>query len=116
MNIDIEAFVQVLVEFNESWTGNVCGEANRNKLVGCLASFEYYNDIQQQIASIVCSIIKNHCFVDGNKRTALIAYDLLCEINGLSVINNDIVDDVIVQIAGNKLDVQTISDLLFPRH
>ena len=114
MNVDIEAFVQVLVEFNESWTGNVCGEVNRNKLIGCLASFEYYSDIQQQIASIVCSIIKNHCFVDGNKRTALVAYDLLCEINDLSTIDNDIVDGVIVQIASNKLDVHTISKLLFP--
>lgn len=114
MNIDIEAFVQVLVEFNERWTGNVCGEANRNKLVGCLASFEYYNDIQQQISSIVCSIIKNHCFVDGNKRTALIAYDLLCEINSLLTIDNDIVDVVIVKIASNHYTVQDVVKLLFP--
>lgn len=114
MNIDIECFVQVLVEFNESWTGNVCSETNRNKLVGCLASFEYYDDIQQQIASIVCSIIKNHCFVDGNKRTALIAYDLLCEINGLPMIDNDIVDDVIVQIASNHYTIQDVGKLLFP--
>lgn len=44
---------------------------NRNSLESVVASIPYYETPAQQIASVCRSIIQNHPFVDGNKRTGI---------------------------------------------
>ena len=47
-----------------------------------LASFENCDDIGQLAAACAFGIARNHGFVDGNKRTALVVADLFLMLNG----------------------------------
>lgn len=42
----------------------------------------YYNSLSQQGASILQGLCMNHCFIDGNKRVALLATVIFFKING----------------------------------
>lgn len=71
----------------------------------------YYHSLSEQAGSLLHGLCMNHCFVDGNKRVALLSmivflkmngYDLKC---GNKVVVNFIVKKVIVQ----KLSVYDIA-------
>lgn len=78
----------------------------------CLSSYFYYETIEEQIASIVNSIIKNHCFVDGNKRTALAVLYKLCKDNNVKLNNKDKAN-IINEMASKKMDISQVVELLF---
>ena len=42
----------------------------------------YYNDIVEEVAALLESLLINHPFVDGNKRVAFAACDVFLRING----------------------------------
>jgi death-on-curing family protein len=65
-----------------------------------------YNDIFEQAAAYMFFIIKNHTFVDGNKRTGLAAAVLLLEWNGyaLAPFDENKVFDTVIMIASGKND------------
>lgn len=55
------------------------------------ATFEgkdLYKTIFEKGAALLQSLLKNHPFVDGNKRTALTAAGIFLELNGYKLINN----------------------------
>lgn len=112
--IDIDRFARQLVSANQLLTQNEPTDRVINCLKSSFASFEYYQTKQQQIASIVRSIVKNHCFVDGNKRTALVALTSLNEIcNVRCKLTKDDIDDVLVDIASHKYTVDEVVRLLY---
>lgn len=78
----------------------------------CLAPYSYYDTIEEQIASIVYNIAKNHYFVDGNKRTALAVFYKLCKNNGVKYNNKDKAI-IMNKIASSKLDISKVVELLF---
>src|SRR5215813_9275528 len=43
----------------------------------------YYNSIEEEAAALMESLLKNHGFLDGNKRIAFAASDTFLRINGL---------------------------------
>ncbi len=45
----------------------------------------YYNDIVEEAAALLESLLINHPFMDGNKRTAFAACDVFLRINGRSM-------------------------------
>ena len=47
-----------------------------------------YNSIFDKAATLLQSLLKNHPFVDGNKRTALSSSAIFLKINGYELINN----------------------------
>lgn len=49
---------------------------------------DLYTDIFGKAAALLQSLLKNHPFVDGNKRTALTSAGLFLRINGWILINN----------------------------
>lgn len=49
---------------------------------------DLYINIFAKSAALLQSLLKNHPFVDGNKRTALTSAGLFLKINGLELINN----------------------------
>lgn len=114
IKINVDDFANQLIVTNQIITGNKPSKTTKQKLLGCFSSYHYYNSNDQQISSIVLSIIKNHCFVDGNKRTALVALDTLCIINNTKrAVSNDDIDDVIVDIAAHKYTVGHVAKILF---
>ena len=49
---------------------------------------DLYKTIFEKGAALLQSLLKNHSFVDGNKRTALTAAGIFLELNGYKLINN----------------------------
>ena len=45
----------------------------------------YYEDIEQEACALLESLLINHPFVDGNKRTAFAACDIFLRINGAKI-------------------------------
>ena len=45
----------------------------------------YYSDVIQEACALLESVLINHPFVDGNKRTAFAACDVFLRINGLHI-------------------------------
>jgi len=83
-----------------SETGGAHGVRDLSMLLSALgrprASFDdqdLYPDIFSQAAALLDSLIRNHPFVDGNKRTAITAAGLFLRLNGhtLSVSNEEMV-------------------------
>lgn len=69
-----------------------------------------YNDIFEKAAAYMFFVIKNHTFVDGNKRTGLAAAVLLLEWNGyaLAPFDEDKVFEVVIMIASGKNTPETV--------
>lgn len=49
---------------------------------------DLYPDIFGKVAALLQSILKNHAFIDGNKRTALTATGVFLRLNGYILNNN----------------------------
>ena len=74
---------------------------------------EKYKSIFDKAACLLHSLIKNHPFVDGNKRTSLVVAIVFLKINGyiLDASQQNLVDFVL-KIESNKLNVTDISVVL----
>ena len=72
-----------------------------------------YPDIHAKAAALFHSLIRNHPFVDGNKRTAVLALVVFYNLNGFEL---DATDDemvtLAVEAAEGSLDVATIAGRL----
>ena len=77
--------------------GGLGGIKNYNLLEACLSSgfagfgdIELYKTTLEKIAKIAFSIIKNHPFNDGNKRTGIATMEFLLNLNNTElIISND---------------------------
>lgn len=72
-----------------------------------------YKSIFDQTAALLQSLLKNHAFVDGNKRTALTSAGLFLKINHYTLINNH-KDEIefAVKVDNGNLSVEQISKWL----
>jgi death-on-curing protein len=70
---------------------------------------ELYPRLIDKAAAMIRGVIADHPFVDGNKRTAVLAGLTLLEINGARfVAKPGEIEDFAVRIATNKLDIPSI--------
>ncbi len=69
-----------------------------------------YRNIFDMAAALLQSLLKNHPFVDGNKRTALFSTGIFLELNGYELINNG-KDEVefAVKVDNENLSLEEIS-------
>lgn len=71
---------------------------------------ELYSSVVDKVAAMIRAIIADHPFVDGNKRTAMLAGLTLLEINGLQFTAQiGEIEDFAVKIATDKLDIPVIA-------
>ncbi len=71
---------------------------------------ELYPTTIEKSAAIIRGIVADHPFVDGNKRTAMLAGLTLLTINGLKInAKRGEIEDFAVKVATDKLDVKQIS-------
>lgn len=71
---------------------------------------ELYPSVIEKAAAIIRSIVADHPFVDGNKRTAMLAGLTLLKTNGVSFVARvGEVESFAVKIATAKLDVPAIA-------
>jgi len=71
----------------------------------------YYSSMSQQAASLMQSLCMNHCFIDGNKRVALLATIVFLKMNGynLKCSNKEIVNFIVDKVIINKFDLARIT-------
>lgn len=71
---------------------------------------ELYSSLADKAAAIIRCIISDHPFVDGNKRTAMLAGLTLLKLNDLKFqANIGEIEDFVVKIATDRLDIKEIS-------
>ena len=72
---------------------------------------DLYADIMQKAAALMDSLVRNHPFMDGNKRTAITASALLLRLNGylLQVENIEMVQFTLT-CAQSQLSIVEVSD------
>lgn len=71
----------------------------------------YYNSLSEQAASLMQSLCMNHCFIDGNKRVALLATVVFLKMNGynLKCGNKAVVNFIIKKVIKENYDVSLIA-------
>lgn len=78
------------------------------------ASFEeadLYTDLFTKTAALMDSLVRNHPFIDGNKRTAILSAAMFLRINGYRlVVPNDEMVRFTLACAQSQLTLQQIAD------
>jgi death-on-curing protein len=71
---------------------------------------DLYPDLWSKAAALMHSLIKNHPFVDGNKRTAITATGIFLELNGhtLTASNEEVVDFT-VRVAMGETELEEMA-------
>ena len=98
-------------------TGGAHGIRDLSMLLSALgrpqATFDgndLYDDLFSKAASLLDSLIRNHPFVDGNKRTAITAAALFMKLNGFSlVVSNEEMARFTLACAQSKVTLEEIS-------
>lgn len=81
---------------------------SRQNLESVFSAYEYYDSNVDKVSSILRGIVKNHAFVDGNKRVgALFLYDYCLNYEKLDATE---ISDLILDIAENNYKVEQISE------
>jgi death-on-curing protein len=76
---------------------------------GGFGDMEFYPSTEEKAAAIVESIVKNHPFLDGNKRTGYILMRVLLLQGGLDIhATQDEKYDFVIQIASGELEFEAI--------
>lgn len=72
---------------------------------------ELYESLYEKAAALLCGIIADHPFVDGNKRTGMMAALVFLNLNGhdTSALQDQELEDFAAQVAVEHLDVEAIA-------
>ena len=94
------------------------GYADMARLEGALsriANWRQYEDLQNiyEIAALYAqAIAKAHAFPDGNKRTALLTMLTYLDLQGISIVPDQGLDDLMVDLAAGKIDFRQLAGML----
>lgn len=66
--------LDAILAYNEAITGECPDVARSSRAQSCFSTYDYYDTIEEKIACITGLLVKNHYFVDGNKRTAAFTF------------------------------------------
>ena len=110
----IKVDIQEIVDINELLNDSTSTVIVKNRLQGILASYHYYETKEHQICSIFKGIIKNHAFIDANKRTGLLFLLLQIDRNNFNyLLSENEMYNLIQEIASTDISVEEISQQLF---
>jgi death on curing protein len=74
---------------------------------------DLYPDIFAKAAALMESLVNNHAFLDGNKRTGIAAVALFLQRNGITLTaSNPQVVELTLQVAQSQIDAKGIADWL----
>lgn len=74
--------------------------------------FEAYPSVFDKAAALLHSTIRNHAFVDGNKRTGIVSAVLFLERNGYKVtLSNEEFFELAVDVASAVVDLEVVARL-----
>ena len=100
-------------------TGGMPGIMNPGALESALArpftafdGIELFPDLVSKVAALIHSLIAFHPFVDGNKRTALVAADVCLRLNGDRLVPSDEVAPFFWAVARGEKEISQIAEWL----
>lgn len=114
--------VQKLIEINknliDTYGGLGFGIRDNNLLESCIASLDQevfgrklYPSPEDKIAFVVFSVIANHIFIDGNKRTGAQVLDILADYYKLNLhFTDDELIDLVLLVAKSEVDYSYIKN------
>ena len=74
---------------------------------------DLYQDLFDKAAALLQSLLKNHAFIDGNKRTALTSAAIFLNLNGFKLQNNHQDEvDFAVKVDNQNLTLEQIAQWL----
>ena len=74
---------------------------------------ELYPDIFLKAGALIHSLLRNHAFVDGNKRTSMFSAMTFLELNGYEFVSEQMeIVNFALKIENEKLSVEEIADWL----
>ncbi|MCY4184244.1 MAG: type II toxin-antitoxin system death-on-curing family toxin [Rhodobacteraceae bacterium] len=89
------------------YSGGAEGIRDENSLESALARpyHGYHHRIHQKSAALVHGVVKNHGFVDGNKRTAFCLVRLLAIRSGYEIVaTQEEIEAMLIGVAENRTD------------
>jgi len=96
-------FADEIIDINRATEGG--GTLLSGSPSSAINTASYYSTVPEQGASIFKTIIKNHMFADGNKRTAVNMFKSFCNKSGITTTLTDAqLMDVANKVATNQLD------------
>lgn len=119
MKVRYLSYNEVLDVYREqiSRFGGFCAIRDNNALLSVIANpqrqfagRDLYPKIASKAAILVFSMIKNHPFVEGNKRTAFVCGRMLLRLNGHDVSSIEEYDRIIWKIAKSEATLEDVSD------
>ena len=113
MDIFVDMPDAAIIHINTIINGGIKCVINPSTVGSYKSSIDYIDEFTGKIASAVVSTARNHSFKDGNKRTALSMYALMCFYNGLEPIED--AEHIILKIVVDRLEWQDAAPLLFPK-
>jgi death-on-curing protein len=71
----------------------------------------YHRSIERKAAATLHSMVGNHGFVDGNKRTAWLLVELLIDRSGYRLVLSDAerIDDLVVDVASGEVSFDQLT-------
>lgn len=85
--LSVEQLLLINVEMIKEW-GGIAGVRDRRALEAAVARplSGYYADVIEQAAALCESLLQNHPFIDGNKRSAITATGVFLRMNDYELI------------------------------
>ena len=85
--LSVQNLIQINLEMVEEW-GGLAGTRDRGALEAAAARPQtgYYSDVIEEAAALCESLLQNHPFVDGNKRTAITATGVFLRLNNYELV------------------------------
>jgi death-on-curing protein len=99
-------------------TGGLPGVLNIGLLESVLDHIQnddYYPNVEDKLTHLVFSLVKNHAFQDGNKRSSLALSSYFLEINGLDVLVTKYIkamENFVVNVAENTIDKDLLQEIV----
>lgn len=107
------------VAFPETGDSKFKVEALVESITGASFGKDHYESPKEKVVAYLYFLIKNHPFVDGNKRTACLSFSIVCELNKLSPkFKGFSLDELAVLLEQSKMKdyhglIKAVADLLF---
>lgn len=73
---------------------------------------DLFPDIVSKTAALIHSVVMFHPFIDGNKRTALVAADVCLRLNGFRLVPSDDVEPFFWSVARGEQEIEAIVNWL----
>lgn len=78
--------------------------------MGTFGGEDLYPDVAAKAAALMHSLARNHPFVDGNKRVAVAAAELFCEVNGFALAaKDDELEALTVAAAAGEIEAEALA-------